>query len=84
MMENILTKLSVKVDIEELKEYYNTLNTQYQHLDWSWEKCGDTIVEQWRDAAYSDTANMLTHGWAIQSNLKDIKLPCHPWNISTL
>jgi len=84
MMENILTKLDVKVNIEELKEYYNTLNIRYQHLDWSWEKCGSSIVEQWRDAAYADPANLLTHGWAIQSNLKDITLPCPPWNISTL
>jgi len=84
MIENILTKLTVKVDINELQKYYKTLNKEYQHLDWSWDKCGDTIVKQWRDAAYADPANLLTHGWAIQSNLKDITLPCPPWNISTL
>ncbi len=84
MIENILTKLNFNVDINELQEYYNTLNTKFQHLDWSWDRCGDTIVKQWRDAAYEDPANLLTHGWAIQSNLKDITLPCPPWNISTL
>jgi len=84
MIENILTKLNFSVDINELLDYYNTLDTQYQQLDWSWLKCGDTIVKQWRDAAYVDPANLLTHGWAIQSNLKDITLPCPPWNISTL
>ena len=84
MIENILTKLNFNVDINELQEYYNMLNTKFQHLDWSWDKCGDTIVKQWRDAAYADSANLLTHGWAIQSNLKDITLPCPPWNISTL
>ena len=84
MIENILTKLNFSVDIEELHEYYNTLSTKFQHLDWSWDKCGDTIVKQWRDAAYADPANLLTHGWAIQSNLKDLTLPCPPWNISTL
>jgi len=84
MIENILTKLTVKVDINELQKYYKTLNTEYQHLDWSWDKCGDTIVKQWKDAAYTDPANLLTHGWAIQSNLKDITLPCPPWNISIL
>jgi len=83
MIENILTKLNFSVDIKELHEYYNTLNTKFQHLDWSWDRCGDTIVKQWRDAAYADPANLLTHGWAIQSNLKDITLPCPPWNIST-
>jgi hypothetical protein len=84
MIENILTKLNFNVDINELHEYYDVLNTKFQHLDWSWDKCGDTIVKQWRDAAYADPANLLTHGWAIQSNLKDITLPCPPWNISTL
>jgi hypothetical protein len=84
MIENILTKLNFNVDIEELHEYYNVLDTQFQHLDWSWAKCGDSIVKQWLDAAHADPANLLTHGWAIQSNLKDITLPCPPWNISTL
>jgi hypothetical protein len=84
MIENILTKLNFSVDIKELHEYYNTLNTKFQHLDWSWDRCGDTIVKQWRDAAYADPANLLTHGWAIQSNLKDLSSPCPPWNISIL
>ena len=48
------------------------------------ERCGNDIIKQWRDAAYADPANLLTHGWAIQSNLKDVTLPCPPWNISTL
>ena len=84
MIENILTKLNFDVNIQELRGYYNILKTKYNHLDWSWERCGNTIIKQWRDAAYSDPANLLTHGWAIQSNLKDITLPCPPWNISTL
>lgn len=84
MLENILTKLTVAVDIWELREYYAILKTKYDHLDWSWQHCGDTVIEQWRNAAYADPANLLTHGWAIQSNLKDITIPCPPWNISTL
>lgn len=84
MLENILTKLTVTVDIQELREYYNILKTKYDHLDWSWDRCGDTIIKQWRDAAQADPANLLTHGWAIQSNLKDLTIPCPPWNISTL
>lgn len=82
MIDKILTNLNFTLDIGELREYYNTLTVQYPHLDWSWEKCGSDIVDQWRAAAYQDPANLLTHGWAIQSNLKDISLPCPPWNIS--
>jgi hypothetical protein len=83
MIDKILTTLNFTVDIEELREYYETLVEQYSDLNWSWEKCAGDIVDQWRDAAYQDPANLLTHGWAIQSNLKDITLPCPPWNIST-
>jgi hypothetical protein len=75
-------KLNFVVPLEELKSYYEILKNNYDHLNWSWEKCGNDIVDQWRDAAYVDPANLLTHGWAIQSNLKDISLPCPPWNIS--
>jgi len=81
---NFFTKLAFTVDIQELQKYYTLLKTEYAHLNWSWDRCGDTIVKQWHDAAYSDPANLLTNGWAIQSNLKDISLPCPPWNISTL
>jgi hypothetical protein len=84
MLENILTKLNFAVDIQELKDYYSILTTKYDYLDWSWKRCGDTIVEQWKEAAYADPANLLTHGWAIQSNLKDLTIPCPPWDISTL
>jgi hypothetical protein len=82
MIDKILTNLNFTVDIKELREYYKTLKEQYSDLNWSWEKCGGDIVDQWRDAAYADPANLLTHGWAIQSNLKDLSLPCPPWNIS--
>jgi hypothetical protein len=82
MIDKILTTLNFTVDINELREYYITLKDQHSDLNWSWEKCGGDIVEQWRDAAGQDPANLLTHGWAIQSNLKNITLPCPPWNIS--
>jgi len=80
----IVQKLNFTVPLEDLKSYYEILKNDYAQLDWSWEKCGGDIVKQWRDEAYADPANLLTHGWAIQSNLKDLTLPCPPWNISTL
>jgi hypothetical protein len=83
MIDKILTNLNFSVDIKELREYYKILKEEHSDLNWSWGKCGQDIVDQWRDAAYQDSANLLTHGWAIQSNLKDISLPCPPWNIST-
>ena len=80
----IVQKLNFTVPLLELKSYYKTLDNEYSHLDWSWTTCGNDVVKQWRDAAHADPANLLTHGWAIQSNLKDINKPCPPWNISTL
>jgi hypothetical protein len=82
MIDKILTNLNFTVDIDELRDYYHTLKDQHSDLNWSWSKCGSDIIDQWRDAAHSDPANLLTHGWAIQSNLKDLSLPCPPWNIS--
>jgi hypothetical protein len=81
-MTDPLTTLNFSVDIDELREYYNTLKTLHSDLNWSWSKCGSDIVDQWLHAAQADPANLLTHGWAIQSNLKDLSIPCPPWNIS--
>jgi hypothetical protein len=82
MENNILTELNFSVDIDELKEYYNIVKEKHQDLKWSWDRCGGAVVKQWRDAAHEDPANLLTYGWAIQSNLEDLTIPCPPWNIS--
>lgn len=82
MLKNIVDKLNFFVDINELKSYYDILQTNYSHLDWRYERCKTNIIEQWEDAAREDPANLLTHGWAIQSNLEDLTVPCPPWDIS--
>lgn len=80
----MITKLNFTVPIEELREYYKTVSTEYAHLNWSWQSSKGEVIDQWRDAAYADPANLLTTGWAIQSNLVDLSIPCPPWQISTL
>jgi hypothetical protein len=82
-MRKIVEKLNYTVDIAELRNYYSNVTEKFSHLKWSWDQ-SDTIVKQWVDAAYSDPANLLTYGYAIQSNLVDLSIPCPPWNISTL
>lgn len=79
----MLTNLNFTVDIDELRQYYNTVVKNFDHLLWSWDRYSDTIVKQWSDVAYSDPDNLKTYGWAIQSNLEDLSVPCPPWNIST-
>jgi hypothetical protein len=78
----MLTNLNFTVDIDEIRQYYNTVLTKFDHLLWSWDRCGDTVVEQWKNSAYLDADNLKTCGWAIQSNLEDLSIPCPPWNIS--
>jgi hypothetical protein len=82
-VEPIVTKLGISVDINELRKYFHIVEERFQHLDWSWGKCGGDVVKQWYDAAQAEPENLLTHGWAIQSNLVDLSIPCPPWNIST-
>lgn len=79
----IVSKLKYHVDIDELRAYYSKVESEYSHLKWGWDQ-SDNIVKQWVDAAHEDPANLLTRGYAIQSNLVDLTLPCPPWNISTL
>lgn len=83
MPRELIHKLQASVNIDELQSYYLTVENDYQNLKWSWDQ-SETIVKQWVDAAHEDPANLLTYGFAIQSNLVDLSLPCPPWNISTL
>lgn len=83
MSRELCTKLDVSVNIGEVRDYYNTVESDFSEFKWSWDQ-SDTIVKQWVDAAHTDPANLLTYGFAIQSNLLDLSLPCPPWNISTL
>jgi hypothetical protein len=78
----IIQKLKFNVRLEELRTYYEILKSQYSHLNWSYSHCKNNIIKQWEDAARTDPANLLTHGWAIQSNLEDLTVPCPPWDIS--
>jgi hypothetical protein len=80
----IIQKLNFNIQLDELRTYYETLKTKYDHLDWRYDPCKTNIIKQWKDAAQIDPANLLTHGWAIQSNLKDLTIPCPPWDISAV
>ena len=83
-ISQLYTTLDFNINIENLRNYYDDVKKTYGHLQWSWDRCKDTIVKQWVDEAYKDPANLLTYGYAIQSNLMDRSVPCPPWNISTL
>jgi hypothetical protein len=83
MLDLAVQKLNFTVKLDSLKDYYNTLVTDYEHLRWSWDKHGTDITDEWRQRMMSEPGTLLPYGWAIQSNLVDPTVPCPPYNIST-
>jgi hypothetical protein len=83
MLDNAVTKLNFTVKLNSLKDYYNILKKNYEHLCWRWNKNGHEITEEWRERILSNGVGCtLPYGWAIQSNLVDLSIPCPPYNIS--
>lgn len=83
MLSNAVTKLNFTIKLDSLRDYYHTLVNEYDHLKWNWERNGAEITDEWRDRMMQDKGTLLPYGWAIQSNLVDITIPCPPYNIST-
>ena len=79
----LVKKLNFTVDLNELAEYYNMLQRDYESLRWDFAKCQHEITDEWRDRIQSHYGAERGWGWAIQSNLVDDTLPCPPYNIST-
>jgi hypothetical protein len=61
-----------KFSLEELEHYYHTVQSNFSYLKWAPDADTDT-----KDHNVSEV-----YGWAIQSNLKDPKKPCSPYDIS--
>ena len=86
MMEDapwIYRVLNFTIDIPELISYYDELVTNYEHLRWDFNKCKNDITDEWYDKMLSTPGANEGWGWALQSNLVDMSLPCPPYNIST-
>lgn len=83
MLEQAVIPLNFKVNLTSLKDYYHTLVNEYDHLCWKWDRHGHEITEEWYNRIISNGPGcILPYGWAIQSNLVDINIPCPPYNIS--
>jgi len=65
--------LDIEFDLDELIDYYNTLERDYQHLKW-------TFKDDVEDADKGHKHNGI-FGWGIQSNLTDLSRPCPPYDI---
>jgi hypothetical protein len=62
---------NIKFNYNELVDYYETVQKEYQHLKWS---VGSNV-----DVKAHDVTKM--YSWAIQTNLKDPTIPCPPYHI---
>ena len=65
--------LDVQFDLNELINYYNILERDYQHLKW-------TFKDDVEDADKGHRHEGI-FGWGIQSNLTDLSKPCPPYDI---
>lgn len=70
---DVVTKLNFKLDIQELKEYYETLKRDYQDRHWTWEKNHIHLDADAKQECASPE-NTIFHGWPLQSNMKDPKI----------
>lgn len=84
MLDSAVTKLNFTVKLDSLQDYYQTLQTKYDHLCWKWDRYKHEITDEWYKRITSNGPGCtLPYGWAIQSNLVDLSIPCPPYNIST-
>lgn len=79
-------KLDLSIDLQELQEYFNIVETKFAHKRWSVNKFKDQITAD-KLKTFTEKPNQDSYGgWAIDSNLEDIDAVCPPLNesISTL
>jgi len=68
-----IKQLDLEFSLQELTEYFNYLSSSWIHLRW--------------DSSMDNAANANKHtvdgvyGWGIQSNLKDLTVPCPPYHV---
>lgn len=83
MLDNAVTKLNFTIKLDSLREYYQILAEDYDHLCWKWDRYKADITDEWYNRIISNGPGcLLPYGWAIQSNLIDLTIPCPPYNIS--
>lgn len=76
MLDFKILKLDIVCDIDELREYFEIVKRDFQHLKW---EAGDRDIE----AGYGTKGHSLAgvHGWAIDHNGVDLHEPCAPFEV---
>jgi hypothetical protein len=73
-LDTAVRELNFTVDLKEIKEYYSTLQTDYKHLHWSWEKNSIHLEENAKSACLNKEETIM-HGWPLQSDMADPNIP---------
>jgi len=63
---------NIKFNVNELIQYFNKIESDYQHLCW---RAKDSNIDRMTHKIEG------VYSWAIQTNLKDINKPCPPYHI---
>lgn len=75
-------KLNLKIDIEELREFYDIIKTDFAHKKWVATEQADYIKREAYNNPNIDLTKMAS-GWALQTYLKNEEQICAPWNVLT-
>lgn len=75
-MDFLVKELNIRFSKDELLEYFQILETRYQHLKWVSNKENLSTINDYEKHHYDGL-----YGYSIQSNLDDLTIPCPPYNI---
>jgi len=81
MRDYYYKKLDLEVDPVELADYFETVETQYSHLKWTYSQHKENVSDKWHTIFNAGLGNHLYSGWSIVTNLPDGEV-CPPLNES--
>jgi hypothetical protein len=73
-LDKAVVPLNFTINIEDLQEFYQTVKTQYSHLQWTWEK-NYIHLDNVAAAECAEPSQTIMNGWMMQSNMADTTLP---------
>lgn len=74
-------KLKIRADIQELRDFYQLLNTEFLNYKWVAEKEYKRVVDEAWIEGTNKRPEDLPNGWCLQHYLPDRTQICPPWNI---
>jgi hypothetical protein len=72
--DKAVVPLNFTINLKDLQEFYQTVTTQYSHLQWTWKK-NYIHLDDVAAAECADPKQTLMNGWMLQSNMADPAFP---------